>query len=129
MNVTVPLGQVAEPHLVPLAYFWHAPAWHLPLVPQLEAPWSLHMPDGSALPVATLVQVPRVPDSAQDWQAPLQALLQQTPWEQKPLLHWSLDEQLAPLLDGPHELFEQRLGAMHWVSALQALKHLVPLQV
>ena len=66
VNVGVPDGQVGSAHDVPLAYFWHAPAWHLPLVPQLAAPWSLHMPEGSALPVATLVQVPSVPDSAHD---------------------------------------------------------------
>jgi hypothetical protein len=129
VKVTEPLGQVAEAHLVPLAYFWQAPAWHLPLLPQLAAPWSVHLPAGSALPVATLVQVPSVPDSAHDWQAPAQALLQQTPWAQKPLLHWSFDEQLAPLPALPHELEVQRLGDTHWLSAEQALKHLLPLQV
>jgi hypothetical protein len=73
------------------------------LVPQLAAPWSLQSPAGSTVPLATLVQVPSVPDSAQDWQAPVQALSQQTPWAQKPLLHWLPAEQLAPLLDGPQE--------------------------
>ena len=43
------------------------------------------MPDVSALPVAMLVQVPRLPDKAHDWQAPPQAELQQTPCAQKPL--------------------------------------------
>jgi hypothetical protein len=38
---------------------------------------SLHIPDGSAVPVATLVQAPSVPASAHDWQAPLHALSQQ----------------------------------------------------
>ena len=38
VTVTEPLGHVAALHVVPLAYFWHAPAWQRPLVPQLAAP-------------------------------------------------------------------------------------------
>jgi hypothetical protein len=45
------------------------------------------MPAGSVVPVAALVQVPTVPASAQDWQAPVQLLSQQTPCAQKPLRH------------------------------------------
>jgi len=79
VNVVVPLGQVASAQVVPLEYFWQAPAWHLPLLPQLAAPWSLQMPAGSELPVATFVHAPRLPDRLHAWQAPLQAALQQTP--------------------------------------------------
>jgi hypothetical protein len=128
VNVTPAPGQLALLHEVPLTYFWQAPAWHFPFVPQLAAPWSLQIPAGSTVPLATFVQLPRVPDSAHDWQAPLQALSQQIPCAQKPLLHWLLAEQVAPLLDGPHELLEHRLGVRHWLSAVQALKHLPPLQ-
>lgn len=130
--MNVPETQLAAPQAVPLGYFWQAPAWQRPLVPQLVAPWSLHIPAGSALPVATFVHVPSVPDSAHDWQAPLQALSQQTPWAQKPLLHWSADEQVVPLLALPHEFgptWPHTLGGRHWLSAVQALKHLLPLQV
>jgi hypothetical protein len=77
VKVVVPDGQVPSAQEVPLAYFWQAPTWHLPLVPQLAAPRSLHIPEGSAFPVATLVQAPSVPASAHDWQAPVQALSQQ----------------------------------------------------
>jgi hypothetical protein len=87
VKVTDPVGQVAAEQVVPLAYFWQAPAWHFPLVPQVAVPWSLQMPAGSVVPVATLVQVPIVPASEQDWQAPVQALSQQKPCAQKPLLH------------------------------------------
>ena len=87
VNVVDPLGQLASAQVVPLAYFWQAPAWHLPLVPQLAAPVSLQMPAGSAVPFATLVHAPRLPVRLQDWQAPPQAELQQTPCAQKPLLH------------------------------------------
>ncbi len=128
VNVVVPLGQVASAQVVPFAYFWQAPAWHLPFVPQLAAPWSLHMPAGSELPVGTFVHAPRLPDRLQAWQAPLQAELQQTPCAQNPLLHWLLDEQVAPLLDGPHEFAEQRFGVRHCVSAVHEMKHLLPLQ-
>jgi hypothetical protein len=38
VNVVELDGHVESAHAVPLAYFWHAPAWHLPLVPQLAAP-------------------------------------------------------------------------------------------
>jgi hypothetical protein len=80
------------------------------------------------VPLATFVQIPSVPESAQDWQAPVQALSQQTPCAQKPLLHWLAAEQIAPLLEGPQELLAHRLGVRHWLSAVQALKHLLPLQ-
>lgn len=38
VKVGVPDGQVAPAQDVPLEYFWQAPAWHLPLFPQLAAP-------------------------------------------------------------------------------------------
>jgi hypothetical protein len=43
-----------------------------------------------------LVQVPWLPDRLHALQAPLQALLQQTPSTQNPLEHWLFPEQLAP---------------------------------
>jgi hypothetical protein len=68
---------------VPRAYFWQTPPWHLPVVPQLAPPMSLHTPAGSALPVGVFVQAPTVPASAQDWHEPSQAELQHTPCAQK----------------------------------------------
>jgi hypothetical protein len=58
--------QLGPLHTVPFAYFWHTPAWHLPVVPQVAWPMSLHTPAGSALPVGTFVQLPTVPASAHD---------------------------------------------------------------
>ncbi len=87
------------------------------------------MPAGSLAPLATVVQVPSEPESPHDMQLPLQALSQQTPWAQKPDLHWLPTEQAPPLLASPQELMAQRFGVRHWVSALQAMKHRVPLQV
>src|SRR6185312_2898270 len=128
VKVTEPAGQVAGAQVVPPAYFWHAPAWHLPFVPHDVAPWSLHNPAGSDVPSATFVQVPRVALSAQDWQLPVHALLQQIPCAQKPLRHSIPDEQAAPLLTLPHRVEVQWLGVRHCVSVEQALKHLLPLQ-
>jgi hypothetical protein len=38
VKVVVVAGQVEAAHEVPTAYFWQAPAWHLPFVPQLAGP-------------------------------------------------------------------------------------------
>jgi len=44
-------------------------------------------------------------------------------------LHWLAVEHDAPLLEGPHELVWHRFGDTHCASAVQATKHLLPLQV
>jgi hypothetical protein len=54
-----------------------------PSVPQPVAPASLHWLSGSA-PAGTLVQVPPLPESAHDWQFPVQLDAQQTPCWQSP---------------------------------------------
>jgi hypothetical protein len=66
VNVVVAAGQVEPAQAVPFAYFWHAPAWHLPFVPQVGPVMSVHRPAGSEFPVGTLVHVPSVPDMAHD---------------------------------------------------------------
>ena len=38
VKVVVPAGHVEPAHGVPPAYFWHAPAWQRPFVPQLAGP-------------------------------------------------------------------------------------------
>jgi hypothetical protein len=74
------LLQVAAAQVVPTAYFWQAPApSHLLFVPQVAAPASLQMLWGSAPPAATEVHFPSEPVIAQLWQAPAQAVAQQTP--------------------------------------------------
>ena len=122
------VGQVATAQGVPCGYFWQAPASHMPFVPQLEAPWATQVPDGSGAPVATSPHVPMAPDSAQDLQAPEQAVEQHTPWAQKPEPHSEAVEQNAPMGLAPHELAVQTLGVAHWVSAVQRSKQRAPLQ-
>jgi hypothetical protein len=128
VNVVVAVGQVESWQAVPLGYFWHAPAWHLPFVPQPAAPVSVQMPAGSLAPVTTFVQVPSVPDIAHDWQAPAQALSQQTPCAQNVDVHSAFAEQDAPGPFVPHEFVMQVLGVRQSVLTVQALKHDVPLQ-
>ena len=67
---------------VPSAGSWHAPLpSHMPVLPQVFVEVGQVFAAGSrgALPVAMLVQVPALPDSAHDWQPPLQAVSQQIP--------------------------------------------------
>jgi hypothetical protein len=100
----------------------------LALVPQVVEPWSTQVAAGSGLPAATFVQVPIVALSAQDRQAPVQALLQQTPWAQNVLMHSTPAVHEAPLGFLPHDTLMHELGARHCALVVQALKHLVPLQ-
>ena len=47
--------------------------------------------------MGTFVQAPTVPVSAHDWQVPVQAVLQQTPWAQNPEPHSVLPPQATPI--------------------------------
>jgi hypothetical protein len=87
VDEVVPAGQEASLHDVPATYFWQAPDSHLPFVPQLICPWSAQRPAGSTALVATLLQTPSEPGSAQLRHAPWQAVWQQMPCSQIPLLH------------------------------------------
>jgi hypothetical protein len=100
-----------------------------PVVPQLAAPLSLHFPAGSAPPAAIGEQVPAAPDAdnAHDIQVPLQAVAQQTPCAQTPLLHSVPPEQTAPFVLSPHEPEMQEAGIAQSPSAAQvALQALMP---
>ena len=74
-----------------------------------------------------------VPGRLHAWQAVLQALLQQTPWAQWPVVHSLSAEQgwgggLRPqLLIIP--FMPQTLGLWHWAFVEQAPKQLVELHV
>jgi hypothetical protein len=83
-GVSVEPVHVAAAQVVPEAYFWQAPLpSHLPLVPQVDAPASVHWVAGvGACPAGTCLQVPTLPDRLQAVQVPVQALLQQTPFAQ-----------------------------------------------
>src|SRR5450432_1955378 len=87
------------------------------------------MPAGSGEPVVTFVHAPSVPVRAHDWQAPTQALSQQTPCAQNVEPHSLPAEQEAPLFLRPHELTLQTLGSRQLPPVgVHALKHVVALQ-
>ena len=112
---------------MPFAYFWQAPASHLPLVPHEPLPCRRTGPPDRRCP-CTFVQVPSSPGSEHDWQAPAQAWSQQTPCAQKVEAHSLPVEHTAPCPFGPHEFPVQTLGARQFVLVVQAPKHDAPLQ-
>jgi len=128
VNVVPVVGQVAPAQGVPCGYFWQAPAWHLPLVPQLVVAWLTQVSAGSGIPVGTGAQVPIMPVSAQDWQALAQAETQQTPCAQLVDWHSDLVEQNAPFGFKPHELPLQTFPVEQSMSAVQPEKQRAPLQ-
>jgi hypothetical protein len=67
----------------------------VPVCPQLEGPRSKQTPRGSGAPRSTGEHLPVRPGSAQDTQAPVQAVSQQMPSAQKPLAHSPFVAQLA----------------------------------
>jgi hypothetical protein len=104
----------------------------LPFVLQEVAPWSMHCAAGSIWFTGTLVQMPSVLGSAQDWQAPAQGELQQNPWAQeRPTWHSIVLPQTAPGPLRPQEFVVglQVLGVKHWLLATQMLKQDDPLQM
>ena len=129
LNVMPPVGQVAAWHDVPWTYFWQEPAAHLPLVPQLAAPWSLQPPAGSGVPVGTSVQRPSDPATAHERHDPVQAVAQQIPCAQVAERHSALVEQEAPLGLRPQELAVQMFPVEHSAPVAQEAKHFDPLQV
>lgn len=116
-------------------------AWHLP--PPSHTPALLqspsvgllatHRPLGSAVPAATLLQMP---GGAEDvplhvlhrppLAASAHALLQQTPSVQKPLRHWLALEQVAPFTLRPQVPFAQVAGdtqSTFSVAGVQLILH------
>jgi hypothetical protein len=94
----VPLQEAgAQPTLV--AAWVQAPApLQLPVLPQV--PFEAQRPCGSATVLATLVQMPKLPEMLQAWQVPQPAVglaLQQTPSMQAALPHSWLLKQATPI--------------------------------
>jgi hypothetical protein len=128
VNVVEPAGHVASPQDSPWAYFWQAPASHMPFVPQVVDACTAQVPEGSGAPVATFVHWPIVPAIAHDLHAPTHADAQQTPWAQVPEAHSLASEQNEPLPFLPHELASQVLGATQSAFEPHVEKQRAPLQ-
>jgi hypothetical protein len=100
---------------VPEAYFWQALApSQNPVWPQVEAATILQVPVGSAPPAGTAEQVPSLPASAHELQAPVQAVEQQTPCAQTPCWHSLPEAQAEP------SGFCPQLPPMHWFGDAQS---------
>jgi hypothetical protein len=82
-----------------------------PVVPQVVAPCATHWLAGSETPAGTAVQVPALPVSAHDMQVDPQAVVQQIPCAQIPVLHSVLPAQAAPVDFNPHDPPVQTAGA------------------
>jgi hypothetical protein len=100
----------------------------LPLLPQLAAPLSRHVPVGSGWPSGTLVQMPIDVGCAHDLHALAQPVAQQTPCAQLPDEHSRLSAQNAPFSLSPQELSEHALPGRHCTSVAHAVKQRAPLQ-
>jgi hypothetical protein len=120
--VAIPLAQAAPTQTVPLAYRRQAPApLQLPSFMHVAAPASVHWFSGS-WPAGTAVQVPAVPDSAHDWQVPVQAVAQQTPCWQKALAHSVAPAQAVPFAFLVQTPPMQTLGLTQSPSTVQVVR-------
>jgi hypothetical protein len=91
--------EALAPHAVPAGQLSHAPAWHLPSLPQVAGAVMTQIARGSGPPSIAAAQTPfAAPVSAAEhaWHAPSQASSQQKPSTQKPLWHWALTVHVEP---------------------------------
>jgi hypothetical protein len=123
------VGQLASAHGTPCAYFWQAPASHMPFVPQVDIVCAAHVPAGSGAPGGTSRQRPIEPVSAHERHGPEQSAAQHTPCAHAPETHSLLSEQNAPVGFLPHELLASHvLGATQAASAVHEPQQRAPLQ-
>jgi hypothetical protein len=109
---------------VVVVYFWQAPApSHLPFVPHEELPWSVQVAWGSAPLAATGVQRPSDEVSAHDTQAPVQAVLQQTPSAHRPLAQSPPAAHVWPFCLGPQLPFTQACPLTQSALLVHRLMH------
>jgi hypothetical protein len=90
------------------------------VVPQVAAPCATHWLVGSEPAAGTGVQVPALPVSAHDMQVDPQAVAQQIPCAQIPVLHSVPPAQAAPVDFSPHEPPVQTAGAAQSAFEVQA---------
>ena len=100
-----------------------------PVVPQLAAPCATHWLAGSVPPAETAVQVPALPVSAHDMHVAPQAVAQQTPCAQIPVLHSLPSAQAAPVDFSPHEPSMQTAGAAQSAFEMHVALHAAAPQV
>ncbi len=117
--VLTPAAHLRAAQIVVGPYLRHAPEpLHVPSLPQLVGPSSLHVPAGSIAPRGTAAHVPTEPGRLHEKQLPAHADPQQTPCAQNPLVHSSGLAHRPPFGFLPHEPAWQMLGLAH--SVLEA---------
>ena len=123
-GVSVEPVQVPAAHCVPDVQKRHAPApSHIPSVPHVVAAVVAHCVAGvGAVPFATLLHVPTLPVIAQDLHVPVHALLQQTPWAQKPELHSFAMVQAVPIGLSVQAPALQTYGETQSAAAVQVVR-------
>jgi hypothetical protein len=123
-GVSVEPTQVAAAHCVPSTQLRQAPMpLHMPSSPHVVAAVATHWVAGvGAVPLAMLLQVPRLPAIAHDRQAVLQAWLQQYPCAQKPESHSPAAVQAAPIGLSVQALALQMFGATQSVAPVQVVR-------
>jgi hypothetical protein len=126
--------EVTEPpehcaHAVPEGHSSHPPPWHLPSVPHDVAGVAAQTPRGSAVPSATVAQVPFAAPVRAAEQAShelVHAVAQQTPSTQKPLAHASGALHAAPTGCFAVQIVPaQKKPAAQEASLVQAARQLV----
>lgn len=95
-----------------------APFRQFPVVPQVLDGVVAHLRCGSGALSATARQSPGVAVRLQAMQASVHALLQHTPWAQKPDLHSVPAPQLAPGGLRPQEALVHTFPEAHWMLLL-----------
>jgi hypothetical protein len=116
-------GQAGAAHEVPAAKTSQTPfPSQNPVCPQVAAPAFTHELVGSVPPLGTGAHVPAVAASAHDRQVPVQAVRQQTPCEQKVLLHSVPSAQVAPGALSPQVPFVHTAGGSQSALAEQAAR-------
>lgn len=128
----VPVQDCAAPHALDAGCCWQAPETQTPVLP--HSPPTGQRPFGSAELSATLPQVP-LPLAAQDWQVPQLEVVQQTPSVQLALVHSCAEPHDAPFaflathIPAAEVLpLQYSVVLEHCVSAVQLVRHVVPLQ-
>jgi hypothetical protein len=102
VEIMLPVHDCAAPHDVDAGHFEHAPALHLPSVPQVLIAVVAHIPRGSAAPFVALAHVPSLPPvsaALHALHALVQALSQHLPSTQNPLAHVPPVPHAAPMGD------------------------------
>lgn len=127
-EVSVEPLQLCARHMAVIPCFRQAPApSQVPSFPHVAGAAAAQPLLGSAAPAGTLVHVPCEPTTAQLLQPSVQALLQQKPSTQLPLVHSLAAVQAAPFPLVPQlPVGLQVLGGRHWVLLLHDEVQSVP---